>query len=563
MKFTLPEDIKALSAAEVRDLIAAARAEATEINAIADEDFSDENLADLEALVAFIAEAETVATEAEATAEDRAARVAAARAAATETPAEDPEVPAEEVVEEKEPAVVAAGAPAVRKPVTSRAAAAAPKPTVEEEPRPVAKITAAADLRAFSTGAAMADLDEVVQGAIERFEAMPKHKVGNSRQRYGVASIKKARTDGFSVENADYRTFQDLVQAASKESRLSGGSLTAAGGWCSPSETLYDLCTIESTDGLWDLPEVQASRGGLSFTKGPSFQDIYDLGGFLQTEAQAEAGTTKDCWDVECPPFQEVRLDAIGLCIRAGILTNSTYPELIRRYLEGAIIAQQHRVTADLITRAQTITGAAVSVADVFQNAVSLLSALELVAEGERQRWRLPFSATLEVVLPRWVRAAIRADLANRTGVDLTNVTDQVIDAHFATRGLRVQFIYNYQPLTIRTGAGTSGSPYVSVPATDYPDTVEALMYPAGTFVKLTNDVINLDAVYDSTGLSTNTYTALFAEEGIALANTCFEARRVSIPFAVSGLTGAAIINQDFGQAGPLNTTINTFTATP
>jgi len=556
MKFNRPEDIKALDAAALSALLEEARAEAAEINGISDDDFTDENLADLEALAAFIAEAQGIVDEAETAADERAARLAAARAATTAPEAkveEEPKVeePAakEDEAKVEEPALVAAGAAKGGRRAT---AALAPKPTDEDEAKPVATITAAADLRSFSTGATMKDLDDVVQGAIERFAAMPSHKVGHSRTRYGVASVKKGRTDGFSVENKDYRTFQDLIQAASKESRLAGGSLTAAGGWCSPSETLYDLCTIESTDGLWDLPEVQANRGGIQFTKGPSFQDIYDLGGFLQTEAQAEAGTEKDCWDVECPPFEEVRLDAIGLCIRAGILTNATYPELIRRYLEGALIAQQHRVSANLIARAEAITGAAVNIPDVFPNAVSLLSALELVAEGERQRWRLPFSATLEIILPRWVRAALRADLANRTGVELTNVTDQMLDQHFAVRGLRVQFLYNYQPLTVRTGAGTEGDPYVSVPATDYPDTIQTIMYPAGTFVKLSTDVINLDAVYDSTGLSTNTYTALFAEEGIALANTCFEARRISIPFSVSGLTGAANINQDFGQAPPL-----------
>lgn len=551
MKFQIPEDIKALDAEALSALLEKARDEAAEINAISDDDFTDENLADLEALATFIADAQAIVDESAAEAEDRAARLAAARAAVAapeakteDEPKAEEEAPKEEAKVE-EPALVAAGAAKGRR----ATAALAPKPTDEEDAKPVATITAAADLRSFSTGAAMKDLDDVVQGAIERFAAMPSHKVGHSRTRYGVASVKKGRTDGFSVDNKDYRTFQDLIQAASKESRLAGGSLTAAGGWCSPSETLYDLCTIESTDGLWDLPEVQANRGGIQFTKGPSFQDIYDLGGFLQTEAQAEAGETKDCWDVECPPFEEVRLDAIGLCIRAGILTNATYPELIRRYLEGALIAQQHRVSANLIARAEAITGAAVSIPDVFPNAVSLLSALELVAEGERQRWRLPFSATLEIILPRWVRAALRADLANRTGVELTNVTDQMLDQHFAVRGLRVQFLYNYQPLTVRTG--TPGS-YVSVPATDYPDTIQTIMYPAGTFVKLSTDVINLDAVYDSTGLSTNTYTALFAEEGIALANTCFEARRISMPFSVSGLTGAANINQDFGQAPPL-----------
>jgi hypothetical protein len=136
------------------------------------------------------------------------------------------------------------------------------------------------------------------------------------------------------------------------------------------------------------------------------------------------------------------------------------------------------------------------------------------------------------------VRPALRADLANRTGVDLVNVTDAMLDSFFTNRGLRVQWLYNYQPLDVTPGV-----------ATDYPDTLEMIMYPAGTFVMLTNDVIRLDAVYDSTGLSTNTYTALFAEEGIALANVCHDPRRISIDFAVTGLTADAVINRDFGES--------------
>lgn len=259
----------------------------------------------------------------------------------------------------------------------------------------------------------------------------------------------------------------------------------------------------------------------------------------FQTEAEAEAGTVKTCIEVECPPFEEVRLDAAYACISAGILTEAAYPELIRRYVEGVLIAQQHAVSAKLLADAEAITGPAIPVDDVWANALSILHALELVAEGERERFRMARAATMEVLLPYWVRPALRADLANRTGVELTNVTDAMLDAHFTNRRMRVQWLYNYQPLDVDTNGI----------ATDYPTTLEAIMYPAGTFVELTLDVIRLDAIYDSTGLSTNTYTAMFAEEGIALANVCHDPRRISIDLCVSGRTGAADLSQCFGQA--------------
>lgn len=557
--FEIPEDLTALSGEDLAAALDTARAEMNDLNDKDDADFSDEDLERLKALLAFVdagEAAEVAAAEkvADVTATRQAARdkAAAAAAAAEATEAEkaaaaEAEAAAAAEAEAAAAAEAEAGKELVtasaRKRVVARAAGSAPA----ANPAPLHStpvIRASADVPGFATGSVLDSLDDVTEGFIQRFSNFPKGKVGQMQNRYGVASITKQRTDGLTIEN--YRSVQDLLQAASVETRLPGGSLTAAGGWCAPSETLYDLCTIESTDGLWDLPSVQVNRGGIIFTKGPSFEDFYAYAATaFQTEAEAEAGTLKVCIPVECPPFEEVRLDAAYACVSAGILTNAAYPELIRRYIEGTLIAQQHAISARMIEAAEAITGPAIPVPDVWANALSILHTLELVAEGERERFRMSRSATLEVILPFWVRPALRADLANRTGVELTNVTDAMLDSHFTNRGIRVQWLYNYQPLDVTAGI-----------ATDYPDTLETIMYPAGTFVMLTDDVIRLDAVYDSVGLSTNTYTAIFAEEGVALANVCHDPRRLSIDLAVTGLTAAAVINQDFGEAPPAYTEV-------
>ena len=549
--FVIPEDLTALSGEDLAAALAQARAEATDLHGVAEADFSDDDLDRLEALTAFIEAGSAREAEVTAEASAKAERLATVRGKAAEIAAQaaaDQEAAAAAEAEAEAAATAAAEAEAAKELVTAsgrqrvvaRAAAGAGAVTPPPAARPTPVITASADVPGFATGSTLKDLDDVAEGFIQRFSAMPRGKVGNVQNRYGVAHITKPRTDGLSIDN--FRSLQDLLQAASVEERLPGGSLTAAGGWCAPSETVYDLCTIESTDGLWDLPEVQVSRGGLNFTKGPSFEDFYAYAvTAFQTEAEAEAGTLKVCIPVECPPFEDVRLDAAYACVSAGILTNAAYPELIRRYIEGTLIAQRHAVSARMIAAAEAITGPAIPVPDVWANALSVLHALELVAEGERDRYRMSRSATLEVLLPFWVRPALRADLANRTGVDLTNVTDATLDAHFTNRGLRVQWLYNYQSIAA-TGTAI---------ATDYPDTLETIMYPAGTFVMLTDDVIRLDAVYDSVGLSTNTYTAIFVEEGVALANVCHDPRRISIDFSVTGLTAAAVINQDFGEEPP------------
>lgn len=543
MEFEIPEDISALSGKDLADAIEGARAAGRKISEISDDEYGTDHANQLVKLLDFLDEAGKKQAE-EAAEADRIAEIRSKAADAFKEPEPEPEPePAEpeteetaepETVEdvEKEPVLASAKKEKVLDRLAGKTKA------VEAQKRPSPTIIASADVPGFATGSKLDSLDEVAEGFIQRFQAMPRGKVGNVQNHYGVAQIQMERTDGLSVEN--YRSVQDLLQAASVETRLPGGSLTAAGGWCAPSETIYDLCSIESTDGLWDLPTVGAPRGGIEFTKGPNFEDFYAyVATAFQTEAEAEVGTVKTCIEVECPEFEEVRLDVAYACISAGILTESAYPELVRRYIEGVLIAQRHAVSAKMIADAEAIIGAAIPVNDVWENALSILHALELVAEGERQRFRMSRSATMEVLLPYWVRPALRADLANRNGVEMTNVTDQMLDAHFTNRRMRVQWLYNYQPLDVDTDGI----------ATSYNSTLEAIMYPAGTFVQLTKDVIRLDAIYDSTGLSTNTYTAMFAEEGVALANICHDARRISIDLCVSGRTGAPDISTCFAQA--------------
>jgi hypothetical protein len=75
-------------------------------------------------------------------------------------------------------------------------------------------------------------------------------------------------------------------------------------------------------------------------------------------------------------------------------------------------------------------------------------------------------------------------------------------------------------------------------------------MYPAGTWVKGSIDVINVDAVYDSTGLLSNTFTALFIEEGILAVQRCTHTCAVSIPVCVSGRTAAHDITECIAAPG-------------
>src|SRR5699024_11631191 len=121
----------------------------------------------------------------------------------------------------------------------------------------------------------------------------------------------------------------------SSDLRLPNQSLVASGGWCAPSEVIYDLLELESRDGIFSLPEVGITRGGITRTLGPDFADIYNaISGFHYTEQEdidgnydGEGGGSKPCYKVECPDFEEFRLEVDGLCITAGLLQQRGYPD--------------------------------------------------------------------------------------------------------------------------------------------------------------------------------------------------------------------------------------------
>jgi hypothetical protein len=471
---------------------------------------------------------------------DRVARVAALRERfAPEEPeavVEETEVTDDEVEDIEEPeAEEKVEQPAARAGVATLARRTA-RPSRPAR-TPVA-ITAAADVPEFATGSRMEGLETVSAALVNRmrgFGTPSGDGQTESLQHYGVASFRLDFPEDLTIDR--HSDDMEVLTYAAKESRLPGNSLTASkaltasGGWCAPSETVYDLCGGETTEGILSVPEVNVARGGIKYTSGPDFSSIYSSVGFCQTEAQAIAGTAKSCFEVPCPAFVEVRLDACGLCIKAPILTNAAYPELVQRWLSGAMVAHQHKMNAKVIAAIVAAAGASKTITGLGSTANDALSSLELIADGIRSKYRLSQTATMEVVLPFWAKGAMRSDIANRMDVGADSVTDQVVTAQFAARHLAVTFVYDWQDSPFPAG---------TAPAIAYPATVQAVIYPAGTFIKGTSDVINLNAVYDAASLAANIYTALFFEQGILVAKMCYEAQLVTVPICNSGQVGLA-----------------------
>lgn len=327
---------------------------------------------------------------------------------------------------------------------------------------------------------------------------------------------------------ADENNARNVLDTATDEAQLSEGSLVAAGGWCAPSETVYDFLPSTAPYGLFSLPEIGISRGGLRFPVEPDFSVLYDSSRGSFTEAESIAGVTKQCFEIPCADMQEVRLDAIYTCVTTDNLARVGWPELTAKFLAEAVKGHAHRLSALRLAKARELSEAVTPGVPTLGTAGSVLNALELHAEDIRLKYRLGDGVTIEGVAPLWLRPVLRADLAYREGVLPSDVTNAQIDAWFSQRGVRFQWVADYQTDVI--GSGAAGL--------TYPEAVEVLLYPAGTFFSALEPVLNLGVTYDSTGISRNQRTELFVEDGWAVGKRGYESRALTIPVDVNGSVG-------------------------
>ncbi|MFE4535687.1 major capsid protein [Streptomyces scopuliridis] len=391
---------------------------------------------------------------------------------------------------------------------------------------------------------------------------------GGQSSKRTLAQFTRNRGDEFQLgrgEEDDY----SAIERARKESRLDGGSLlkawagqvtedanslTAAAGWCAPSENLYDTCGLWSMDGMLDLPTLTASRGGFNYASNqPTYADLQASTSFtVLTEAQVIADTAKNCAEIPCPTFTDARLDVAVSCITASFMQMAGYPEWVNNYVDGLFTNHAHKLNGNIIARIATKAGAATVIpaqgatpapgsGPDSSATASLLAALELAATDMRYRERMPFSQTFEVILPQWSLAQIRADLSRRNAYpnDPFAITNQMIVSWFATRNIRPQFVYDFQDAYATTPP--TGLPGGAAALTALPVTVNFLIYPAGAVVLARQDVVTLSSVYDAANLQQNLFTRLFSEEGFQPIYPCGSVRQYTAQLCPSGATGAQV----------------------
>lgn len=547
----LPEDLSVLTTKALRDFaLRAAAAHAEILESTTDETVTDEEIDQLEAFAAFTAEVEEEI-------EARNARKARFNAQATveadeEVEEEEVEEPAKADAKESKPEKadkadakadkaedkgeksVTAGAPRVAD-MLGHGAGDSNDEIAVDAPKMFTFI--AAPDTGFAAGSELDGWDDVTKAFINRSRS---HIRGGATQHHEFASIKREFGE-FDVFESDSDQEQmrkiDLVRTPDNDSLLAGNA------WCAPSETIYTTCNQVTATGLISVPEIGARRGGIRHNQGIQFDTIFGSGtGFnILTEAQVIADTVKTCVAIPCPPFVDDRLKVAVLCLTGDILQDRAYPEFVKTFIQGAVATQAHNVNrqiiADMVADSTAVTFSGQPWTSDGSVLSQFFSALDVAGTDIRYRLRLDPKANLEVKLPLWFKAQLRADYIRQNARADNDLADAEVMRMFANRDTSAQFVYDWQD-SFSTASASATYPGSDTPINALPTTVSWLMYPAGTWVVARQDVIRLDTIYDSTNITTNKVTELFVEDGFRAMRFCPLSRVYTLPICPNGSTG-------------------------
>lgn len=568
-----------------------------------------------------------------------AARINPAAAAAAEEVEEDPEpepvaaaaAPAPEIT----PAPVSAPAgvavatrtrPRVDLSTLRRSATTPGAAPLRTATSPTLTITSAADLPGYSVGTRIGNVAELSRAVSARFGSFP---IGSSNveMRGGIATIKRNFPDDL-VASGQKGTDEDMLAYASDERRLPGGSLansvllrqqqaSANGGqpleslvaalspnatlpgainsvWCAPYEIDSTLCDPQETgDGFLDLPTVGVRPPGVIYTQGLDWWRLFDFGTMVES---ADPCFTKPSISMPCPEWTQADVTIEPFMIESCILKERAFQSWYDMFVRRALLAFRRWQNVQVLEKVLALIAAQPGTNTVdfsvappatptpFGTTHTTLDNLSLLATWYRDLYRMNRNSTMEVVAPHWVRNVLRDDLAKRTGIGRDDVTDGQIDSWFANRGLRVQYIYDWQSLVATadlapaTGnvpgtnppvakqiavfplaPGTPPPPSgVPTPIKSYPATFDVLLFPAGTFMAGRVEMFRMDGLYDAANLKLNKYTKLMFEDGVTVMQRCYRALRAKLPVCTNGGNFVATSQPTNAPCGSTNQIIDT-----
>lgn len=419
---------------------------------------------------------------------------------------------------EPEPAV----APRPSLAALRRAAPAEAKPA--PEPTSVVTVRASMDVPGFRPGHDFGDMREIAAALIARQEALGKVRGGNiSTEKIPVVQF--SYMDQLKMVTEDRMMNGLMLMDAGK-----ADALTASGGFCAPSQIVYDFVKVNKpTDLAQDfLPVVGAPRGSIEYPDSPDIRDAF-------SDNVTRSYSNQDDIDAEnkltaviaCPSFNTCTVGAQYVILQFGNFGTRAYPEWVEHWVGLSMDAHAHKVSEKLISQMVALSSVAVAVGPNAGATSTLISNLAMAAADFRHDLRMGRDAPLDVVLPSWTQDLVQSDMARaRKGQpsETLSISDPTIDGWISNLDLNVHYVEDWQDID---GSASTG-------ASTWPLGLDFLLYPPGTFVKLDMGTLDLGVVRDSTLNATNDYN-IFVESFESVCKPGIESRLYSVSICANG----------------------------
>jgi hypothetical protein len=290
--------------------------------------------------------------------------------------------------------------------------------------------------------------------------------------------------------------------------------VVAAGGICEPIAADFNVPVLSDRTRVLKraLPGFNASRGGVRYHRALSVGDI-TTGVGLWTAANDEdpsSPATKAIQTIDCEQELTAYVDAITARLQIGNFQARFAPEQWRAWLQTLLIAQERLAEVTIWNKMN-----ALSVQRTFDGGGTLQSVIGAILRSvSALRSQYRYLGTVNVAAPTWLQdALIEHATVQRPGSspqEAYTLARGQVDAIFTTKGIRVHWSPDVQPISI-TGSASSTT------LETFPSTVKFIAWPEGTFFHLDGGTLDLGTeIVDSTLAGTNDRQA-FAEvfEGV------------------------------------------------
>lgn len=325
-----------------------------------------------------------------------------------------------------------------------------------------------------------------------------------------LTAVKGAEKHGFVHYEFDYPTNRRLTSGnrAENDAVLDGANVSieaaaseavvAAGGICAPLPADFTVEAFGSRQRpIRDaLPQFQGAPrtgngGGVRFTPALTLANLVGSTGVWTIETDENPGETlKECLVLECEEEQVAYVDAVTACLQIGNFQARFNQPFWRGMLRELGVAHDRLAEQTLYAQLRasaslaTYTGGGGTL-------TSVLGAISKADAGIRSRLRLADSHRMNVIMPAWLRNALRDDVnVQRMGAGPnemygSGIGDDVIRRFFSSRN--VNPIYSMDlDLFSAQATGTAG-------LQDYPGgNTELLIYPEGAYFFLDGGMLDL-----------------------------------------------------------------------